>query len=568
LLSTQRLSDPITFAVVGNALTSVADEMAQTVLRTAHSQVVRDAMDFSTALCDAEGRLIAEGLCLPLHLGAISEAMGAVRKKWADGIEPGDIFILNDPHEGGMHLPDIFMFSPVFENGALFGFAACVAHHADIGGRVPGGNAVDSTEIYQEGLQIPPLKLYERGEPNRTLVDLITRNVRIPATVLGDLRAQKAACHIGEAGLLRLLGRFGRRRLQDVAGEILDHTEELVRAELRRMPEGTYGFTDYIDTDGFGSGSIAINVSVTITDGHLAVDFAGTSEQVRSALNATPSYARSAVYTALKCVMDPDIPSNDGLYRPVDVVVPEGTILNPRHPAARAARGLTGYRTVDTVLGALAQVVPERVPAAGEGGASMICIGGSDEERRPFIFVDFVTGGWGGRPTADGVDGTSCVAANLANVPVEEVELHQPIQVESYGFVPDSGGPGRWRGCLSIARQYRFLEDEGTLQIRSDRRRHRPYGLAGGEPGGSSWNVLTSDGNEEVLPTNILTRPIRRGDVLRHVTAGGGGHGDPKTRDRGEVVEDVREGKVTPEGALEQYGVTLHPDELPEGLDG
>ncbi len=550
------LEDPILFEVVKNGLISAADEMAVTVIRTAHSQVLRDNLDFSTAICDGRGRLVAQGLCLPLHLGAIPEAMDAVLARYEGRIDPGDVFIHNDPLEGGMHLPDIFMFKPIFHGDRRVGFAASVAHYPDIGGRAAGGNAVDSTEIYAEGLQIPILKLFAAGRPNETLLSIIRKNVRIPEQVVGDLQAQQAACRIGERRFLQLVERYSLDAVERIVDEILDHTEYMIRSELRRIPDGTYRFTDHIDDDGFGSEPIPISVALTVAGDQITADFEGTSPQVRSALNSTTSYTKSAVYIALKCIVDQSISSNHGFYRPIDVRVPAGTILNARHPAPRAARGLTGFRAVDAVFGALHEAVPDRVWAAGDGGNTMVAIGGTRGDRTSFVFVDFESGAWGARPTMDGVDGTSTIGANMANVPVEEIELHQPVQVQTYGFVPDTGGTGRWRGGLSVIREMRFLEAEGTLQIRSDRRAYRPYGLGGGGDGAPSLNLLNPGASERILPTKV-TMDIRGGDVLRHVTAGGGGFGDPFRRDPALVLADYANGKVSAAHARQAYGVVV-----------
>jgi N-methylhydantoinase B len=551
------IEDPIGFEVVKNGLVALADELAITIVRTAHSQVVRDSLDFSTAICDREGRVVAQGCGIPLHLGAIPDAMDTLLRKFGDDINPDDVFILNDPDEGGMHLPDIFVIRPVFAGARRIGFAACVAHYPEIGGRMPGGNAVDSTEIFQEGLQIPLLKLYDRGVRDETLVAILLRNVRIPDVVLGDLEAQLAACHVGEAGLLELAERYGADGLQAFMEQLLDYTEARIRAEIERMPDGEYTFADHIDDDGFGSGPIRVQVRLAICGDQLTADFSGTSPQVRSALNATMSFARATVYTAVKCVVSDDIPSNAGFYRPIIVSVPPGTILNPLRPAPRAARGLTGFRACDAVLGALAQALPGQVPAAGEGGASMIAISGKRLDRSPFIFVDFVTGGWGARPFADGIDGNSPIAANLSNVPVEEIEAHQPLTVERYGFLPDTGGAGAYRGALSVVREYRFLEEEADLQLRSDRRQHLPYGVAGGDCGTPSANVLNPGRPEEqVLPTNVTTT-IRHGDVFRHVTAGGGGYGVPSARSAERVRDDVVDGKISAEYAVDVYRVEV-----------
>jgi N-methylhydantoinase B len=551
-----RIKDPITFEVVKNGLLSLADELAITVVRTAHSQVVRDVMDFSTAICDRTGRVVAQGCGIPFHLGSLPDAMEAVIAKYGADTHPGDIFVLNDPDEGGMHLPDAFLIKPVFSGEDLIGYSACVAHHQDIGGRAAGGNAVDSTEIFQEGLQIPLLKLYDRGRLDTNLLAIWLRNVRIPDVVYGDIQAQLAACHTGEVGLLQFANRYTPSGLQTLMDEILDYTEARVRAAIATIPNGDYSFEDWIDDDGFGSGPIAIKVRITVLEDHIKVDFDGTSQQVRAALNATMSFTRAAVYIALMCVLGTDIPSNAGFYRPITVTAPKGTILNPIRPAPRAARGLTGYRTFDATLGALSKALPELVPAAGEGGATMIAMGGTNKDGASYICVDFVTCGWGARPDRDGVDAVSPLSANAANIPIEEIELHQPVRIEQYGFLPDTEGAGKWRGCLSIVREYQLLSDEGVLQIRSDRRLFPPYGLGGGDQGSPSNNVLNPGPNQQVLPTTI-TMPIKRGDILRHTLAGGGGYGDPMQRDPRLVLDDVLDEKVSVERARTKYGVVI-----------
>jgi N-methylhydantoinase B len=555
-VTTFRMKDPIAFEVAKNALISLADELAITVIRTAHSQTVRDSMDFSTAICDAGGRVIAQGCGIPLHLGAIPVAMDAVLARYGSEMHPGDVFVLNDPDEGGMHLPDAFMIKPVFRGAELIGYSAVVAHHQDIGGRAAGGNAVDSTEIFQEGLQIPVLKFHDRGKVNETLLSIWLRNVRLPDLVYGDIQAQIAACHVGEVGLLQIAERYEPGELQALMDEILDYTEARVRAEIGAIPQGEYSFEDHIDDDGFGSGPIKICVKIRVLEDSIEADFAGTSPQVKSALNATMSYVNSGVYTALMCVMSGDIPSNAGFYRPIAITAPKGTIVNPNRPAPRAARGLTGFRIVDATLGALAKALPGRVMAAGDGGATMIAIGGTNPNGSSFVFIDFQTSGWGARPDRDGVDGVSPVAANLSNVPVEEVELHQPARVERYGFLPDTEGAGKWRGSLSVVRELRFTGEEAIMQVRSDRRKFPPYGLEGGEPGSPSNSILNPGPRQEQLPTK-LTMPIKHGDVLRHNLAGGGGYGDPLQRDPALVLEDVLDGKLSVERAAAKYGVVI-----------
>lgn len=550
-----RALDPMTQEVIKKGLTSLADEMGLILVRTAHSEVVRDNMDFSTAIFDPQGRVVAQGLVIPIMLGAMPDALKGVLARYGSNLEDGDVYILNDPDEGGMHLPDIFLFKPVFLEGRLLGFMGCVAHHIDIGGRVPGGNAVDSTSIYQEGLQIPTLPLYKAGRRNEALVRIIEKNVRLPKVLLGDLDAQLAACHVGERGLRRLAERYDMDLLLAYIENILDHTEGLVRVAFNNIPDGDYTFTDYIDDDGMGSGPIRLKVLVKVAGSEIWVDFTGTSGQVKAALNATVSYTKASVYCAILAVIDSsEAFNNDGLYRCINVHVPEGSILNPKRPAPRSARGLTGFRVIDTVFGALHAAVPGRGLAAGEGGANMITISEERPDGDGAILVNFVCGGWGGRNGLDGLEGVSCIGANLANVPVESIELHHPIQIEEYGFVPDTGGSGQYRGCLSVVRQYLFLGDVGTLALRSDRRDHLPYGLAGGSEGTPSITLFNPGGSDEKLLPAKVTREIRCGDVIRHLTAGGGGYGPPRKRDLAAIKADLRDEKFSESYVAAHYG--------------
>jgi N-methylhydantoinase B len=550
------LRDPATFEVFKNAIVGLANEMAITVIRTAHSQIIAESMDFSTALCDAQGRVVGQGNCTPLHLGAVPAAMDAVLARYGDDLHDGDVFALNDPYDGGSHLPDIFVFTPAFVDGRLEGFAVAIGHHADIGGRVAGGNAVDSTEIFQEGLQIPVSRLVSGGVLNETFVSILTRNVRVPDVVLGDLQAEVAACHTGVSGLRALVRRYGAERFRSLIDELLDYSETLLRNRIRDLPDGQWSFEDYLDDDGLGSGSVPVRVVVTVRGSEISFDFTGSSPQVPSALNATASFTMSAVYAALQAAVGGDIPGNAGFYRPIRFSIPKGSILDGRRPVARNARGLLGYRIIDATWGALAEVFPDRIPACGDGGPNGVAIGGTDDNGTGSVLMDVCFGAWGGRPNGDGLDGASPLGGNLANTPIEDLERTGVVRVERYGYLPDSGGTGTWRGGLSIVRELRLEHEEASLQIRSDRREHRPYGLAGGQPGGACWNILNPDGEHRVLPSKVTTR-FRRGDVHRHVTAGGGGYGDPLLRDPARVLADVAAGKVTAEGAGRDYGVVV-----------
>jgi N-methylhydantoinase B len=537
--------------VILHGLRSIAHEMAVTVANCAISQVVRDSLDFSTAVFDAEGRTVAQGLSIPLHLGAMPEALQAVRSSLRSPVSPGDVFLLNDPDQGGMHLPDVFVFRPVFvpRDDTPLLWLGCVAHHADIGGRFPGGNAVDGTHIFEEGLQLPPMRVVRRGVFDENVRLIIERNVRLPAVVWTDLSAQLAALTQAEARCLDLVQRHGAGRIEGAVAWAVDRTGAYVRSLVASLPDGTWTSTDHIDGDMAALGAdLSIVCRLTI-DGEVArFDFAGSSTQVGVAINATESFTRAAVFTAFLGVFDaPEMELNQGLYDALDISIPAGTILAGRRPAPRAARGITGFRTVDTVMAVLAQVVPERVMAAGDGGATMISVGMDEPDGSSKVLVDFLCGAWGGRANADGLDGASALGANLANVPIEEIEANFPVRYRRYGFVPDTGGDGRHRGGLASVREFEFLGEEGVLSIRSDRRRHPPYGLMGGAPGAPSTNLL----NPDTEPLELATKgtwTLKQGDVLRHVTAGGGGFGLPSERDPTLRAQDLREGKVGDDG--------------------
>lgn len=553
--------DPITFEVVKNALSSVADEMALVIMRSAYSPVVRDSMDYSTALCDRHGQIIAQGLTLAVQLGAFPDGMRHILAREAATALPGDVFIFNDPYgSGGQHLPDIYVIKPIFVAGALEGYACTMAHHSDVGGIAPGSTAMHATDIHQEGLCLPLLKLYEAGQPNRTLFSILEKNTRQPVQVLGDLKAQLAACAIGERGYAELVRRHGAAGLHPYLDALQDQAERMMRAFIREIPDGTYGFVDHIDGIGAHPEPLRIQAQVVVAGDGITVDFTGTSPQVPAAINCPIAMIRSATYCAIRCVTSPDIPNCEGYMRPVTVVAPEGSIVNPLPPAACAARGVMGYRVFDAIMGALAQAVPDKVIAAGEGGPTLFSIGGIQGARR-FVLTEVMVGTWGARAGKDGIEGISNPAANLSNQPVELIEAELPLQVLEYGLVPDSGGAGRHRGGLAFRRGFRLLGDSAVCTMRADRRDHLPYGIAGGAPGGASANILRRDGRETLLPTMPMEAiALGHGDAFLHIAAGGGGHGDPLLRDPQLVLEDVRDGKVSVAAARAAYGVAIAAD--------
>jgi len=550
--------DAFEFELFKNSLHSLADEMALTIVRTSYSSVIKGSMDFSTAICDGQGKMVAQGLTLPQHLGSIPAALASVLRHYDNEMGDGDVFVMNDPFDGGMHLPDIFIFKPIYHEGERVAFAATICHHTDVGGRVAGSNASDSTECYQEGLRIPPIKLFDRGKRNDSLWSIIEKNVRVPILVQGDLRAQLSACHTGETGFLELVSRYGRANAKAYMNEVLDYTERLTRAAIRALPDGVYDFEDWLDDDGIDLGqAIRLKVTFRKNGDELVADWTGTSPQVKGALNCTMSFTEAAVYTAIKSLLPGDIPCNEGFFRAVHVTAPPGTIANAVHPAATAARGLTGFRQVDCCFGALAKMLPDQVPAASDGGNVGVSLGGYRADRSPFIYVDFFAGAWGGRPWADGLQGNANLCANLSSTSVEVTEIEQPLQILRYEFITDAMGAGKYRGGAPFRRDYKMREREGTLQVRNDRCAFRPFGLYGGKPGRLARNLFNPERPDEEPLDGKFTRTFRAGDVFRYEMAGAGGWGDPLERDPALVLRDARNAYISVDAARVEYGVVI-----------
>ena len=556
-------ADPVTMEVIQNALGSIADEMALVIMRTAYSSIVRDSMDYSTGLCDAQGRAIAHGLTMALHLGSFPDALAQLIADYGDDMRPGDMFVWNDPYGGGgMHLPDVYIVKPIFFADRLEGFAATLVHQTDMGGIAPGSGAVFAIEIYQEGLRIPIIKMYEEDRPNDTFFKMMAKNTRLPDKVAGDMRAQVAACRSAEAGYLALLERYGADTFRTTIEALHDHAEALMRAEIEALPDGRYEFTDYLDGLGQDPEALILQVAVEIEDDHMTVDWSGTSDQVPGGINCPIPFTKSAAFLVVKCLSTAEIPNFQGFIRPIELVAPEGTLVNPRLPGACGARAIIGWRMLDALFGAFAQVVPERVPAAGEGGVSFPAIGGW-HEGRPFVCTETLAGAWGALPHRDGVHGIPNPGGNITNQPVEMIEALYPVEIERYGLVQNSGGPGRFRGAPAFVRQYRLRTQEARLVIRSDRRRFLPYGLAGGSPGTPSWNILNPGPGQRLLPVMPMEAvQLEDGDVLCHISAGGGGHGAALERDPERVLADVIEEYITLDYARLVYGCVIEPQSL------
>ena len=528
----QKAIDPVTLEILRNQLESVATEMGHVLIRGAYSPNIKERQDCSTALFDASGRMVAQAEHIPVHLGAMPDAVDVVLKK---DPKPGDVFIVNDPFAGGTHLPDITLVSTIAPNDEIVGYAVSRAHHADVGGSSPGSMPPGAQEIYEEGLRLPAVRLVDGGEPNEAVHDLIRANVRTPDEREADLRAQRAANARAEERIGELLSEHGPTLLE-AFDAVIDYSRQRVEAELDALPDGTYRAQDILEGDGVTDADIPIEVAVTIDGAAIDVDFTGTADQVAGNLNAPLSVARSAVYFVVRAITDPEIPPNRGCYEPVSVSAPEGSVLDPDAPLAVVGGNVeTSQRVMDVTLAALATAVPDRVPAGGQGTMNNLIIG---DRTGDFTYYETIGGGFGARPEKDGMDGVQVGMTNTLNTPVESMEAEYPLRVERYALRPLSGGDGRYRGGLGLERTV-TVETDATVSLLTERRRKAPAGVDGGEDGATGENLV--DG--EPVPAKASV-DVEAGTTVSVRTPGGGGHGDPADRDPEARERDQRDEKV------------------------
>lgn len=539
--------DPVTVEVVRNAMIYAAEEMGLALRNASYSPNIKERMDHSCALFDADGRLVAQAEHIPAHLGSMPVGVrAAVALLRSRPMEPGDVFVVNDPYIAGTHLNDIMVIRPLFWEGVLLGYSANKAHHVDVGGRTPGSLSSDARELCEEGIRIPLLPLLRRGAEVPETVEMILANVRSPETTRGDLRAQIAAAALGERRVVELASRYGREMLEGAWEAIYDQGEALARRAFATLPPGRYGAEDCLEDDESPGGLLWIRVVVTVDETGVTVDFTGTDPQVPRPINAVFGVTVAGAVYALKAVCDPTTPMNEGWLRPLRVSAPPGTVVNPRPPAPVGVGNTeTSQRVADVVLRALSQAVPGRVPAAANGSMSNVTVGGYDPlRRRTWTFYETIAGGMGGRPGRDGIDGIHCNMTNTMNTPIEAMERELPVRFLAYEFRPGTGGAGRWRGGCGVVRAWELLGDEATVSILTERTRVAPWGLEGGSPGATARHLVRrADGREEVLPPKHTTR-LRRGEVLVMQTPGGGGYGDPRLRDPEAVARDREDGLI------------------------
>ena len=560
-MTTIKNFDPIHIEILKNRLEGISDGMALTVMKSSRSSIVRTALDFSTGILNQDGELIGQGLCLPIHLGGMMPALESCLKRYEDQVRPGDIFITNDPYEGGSHLPDIFLFKPVFHSNILVAYVCAMSHHTDIGGRVAGGNACDSTEIYQEGLRIPPLKLFSERKPNETLFRIIEKAVRVPDVVAGDLMGQIAGLDYGEVEYQKLTEDIGATKIQESTRSLLSYTESMTRQAIEKLPNGEWTYTDYVDDDGFVDQPIPITVTVNKSHDEIHVDFRGTGPQCLGAIQPLFQTTKGMVYAATKTALGClgfDIPNTAGYFRPVTITAPIGSFVHPQIPAPVAARNLGCIRIFQTMMGAFQQILPEHLSACSGGAEVSVTLAGYHKGKspwKPWVLVD----GWlevasGAYPNRDGFEGQHCFSSNLANTPAETIEVEIPVMVEEVSLLPDSEGAGEYRGGLGMRKTYKYLQNDTLVTLRSDRMKFSPKGTHGGQS--SSNTTVTINHNQqdkENMPSKFL-RYMKAGDTLQIDVPGGGGWGDPFKRHRTLVRQDVMEEKISEKRAQSIYG--------------
>lgn len=549
--------NPVTTEVIRNQIHSIVNEIAIALMKSAYSTNIKERRDLSAAVFDADGRTIVQGEHLPLHLGSMLGLVKKIREKFPlDRIYPGDMFISNDPYRGGgSHLPDVAMAAPVFHEERLVMFVGNIAHHADIGGASPGSMAGDMTEIYQEGLRIPPIKIYEKGVRLEDIFDLILTNVRVPKERTGDYLAHFASLKLGVRRINVLYDKWGEEVLEEAMEAILDASERHLRAGIAAIPDGEYSFEDYLEDDGFGNKNIPIRVRVQVKGDEITLDFTGSSSQVPGNINISWSGIQATVAYTLKCLTDPNIPSNDGFYRPIRIIAPEGSILNATFPAASAGRAQACQRVVDVIIGALSQAIPERAVAAANGAnTTAVFYGKNPANNEYYVYLETYGGGFGGRAHKDGKDGVQVHITNTSNLPVEALESEYPLRIETYCLIPDSGGAGEYRGGLGLRRDVRILDHTSKFSAQAERFVIQPWGLFGGKPGKVGKLILyPGTKREKALPSKISNVEIDANGVISIQTPGAGGYGNPENRDPQLVIKDIREEKISPEKARQDY---------------
>ena len=547
---------PIQVELLRNGLTSICDEMFLAIMKSAYSTNIKERHDHSAAIFDAEGKVVVQGESLPLHLASMLGLVEVVLDRYGrDNISPGDMFLSNDPFVGrGSHLPDVAILAPVFRDDELVMFVSNIAHHSDIGGMAPGSMAGGMTEIYQEGLRIPPIRIAKNHEILDDVLDLVLLNVRVPEERKGDYMAQIAANKLGARRLQELFTKWTREQVFEGCTGIIEAVTRRMRAGIADLPDGRYEFTDVLDDDGMGTTNIPICVKIDIQSDEIWLNFEGSAPQVTGNMNNSFAGLQASVLFALKVLIDPDGPTNHGMLDPVHIDAPEASVVNASFPAATAARAQTCQRIIDVILGALAPAVPERVIAACNGANGVATFSGEGPDGQYYLYMETIGGGAGGRSYQDGSDGIQVHVTNTSNLPVEALENEYPLLVEKYELVENSGGAGKWRGGMGLRRVYRGLGHTLTFSGQGERAVTPPWGLFGGKGGGTgSISLINPDGSKELLDIKPASLQVEPTKAVCIETPGAGGYGAPVDRDKESLLEDFKSEKFSRSFLKEHY---------------
>ena len=549
--------DPVLFEVIRNALVEATEEMSVSLQRTAYSTNIKTRLDYSCAFVDRQGRMVAQAFCQPAHLVTIGRLVPrAVAEYGAENLHPGDMLLVNDPHRQASHLNDIFLIAPFFHGGQLLGYVSNTCHHVDVGGGAPASIGA-FREIYQEGIILPVVKLLCGDEIDHDIWKMILANVRAKREVAGDLRAQISANNLGMRRLSALVERYGIEKLDFYIQRLLEYTEERTRSEIEKLPRGSYQAEGRLDDDGITDQPVHLKARVTLDGETVTFDFTGTDEQRWAPMNCNLTQTFTACVYVLKCLVDPDIPVNEGFYQPIRVIAPEGSALNPRHPGAIVGGWEVSVRLCEILFQALSEALPDAVPAGTKGMICQVGFGGEHPRTGEYYsYYETLAGGYGGRSGSDGPDAVQTHIQNTQNAPIEETELNYPVRITRYSLIPDSEGPGQFRGGLGLCREYLFPGHEPVFTTLADRSRFPPHGLFGGEEGELARYRLILNGEEGKLASKATVR-LEEEQVVRLETCGGGGYGPPFKRDPELVLQDVREGRISPGRARERYAIVI-----------
>ena len=558
--------DMVTMNIIDSTMVSICREMGITMMKTSYSTIFNEGLDFTCGLGNTRGDLIGVAEFNPSQIGGLPLVLQTSAQEIPhDEVEEGDVIVHNDPYRGGMHTPEHTFIKPVFYRGELMGYAVAIGHVAEVGGMVPGGFAGEATEIFHEGMRVPPVKIKERGEDVVEVWKLLLANYRTPRTNYGDFRALISAVDVGAARLTALIEKYGPETFRKTTNDLMDYAESRMRAELSAFRDGVYSFEDYMEDDGIEDRPYKIHVDVHVQGDEVVVDYGGSDPQARGPINAVLSVAWSSAYNAILHLTDPSIPKNSGCFRPIKIVAPGGSMVNADYPATCVEGNTeTHIRIAYTIIAALAQCVPERAFATDAGTHSNFLFGATDPRSGDYVVCyDFTCAAWGGRSFADGNEVINCINGNSRMVPIEVFEVCYPWMIEEYALQPDTGGPGQYRGAHALAKIFRCMDTEITVSSVSDRHKMRPWGLLGGGPGatggllyqeagGNGWRPFT-EAFGKTSPSKFANATIGPGDRVRLIAPGAGGYGDPAERDPAMIAEDLSEGWITPEGARRDY---------------